>query len=581
MEIMKNRIFITLLLLAVVNSACEKYLDRPPLDQLTDQQITFSAKEMELYANKYYGNFPVLAGPDYGPYERDNASDNLVSGNYNYDAQISGTITVPASGGGWDWSMLRGLNFFLENYHKSNDPLSLTSPYIGEIYFWRAWFYYEKLKQFGDVPWVNTALYADSEELFDGRVSRTVIADSIIADLDRAVSFLPEKNLADDGRIHKDVALLFQSRVALYEGTWEKYHAGTEFGVEGSDFNRFFRTAASAAKQVMDKGVYAIEVVGGDIEKGYWSLFNQTDLSTNKEVLLWKKYDLALGITNNSQSIWGVSDNNTGVSKYMVDAYLCSDGLPISISPLYRGDDLVEEEAVDRDPRLRQTVFQRGDPRVIKDGQVMGRFTVPDMTFDSRLRNTTGYQLYKGCDPAAVHEGGYITASIIFRYAEALCNYAEAKAELGECTQEDLDNSVNKLRDRVGMPHMKVEVGFVDPNWDFPELSPLINEIRRERRVEFACEGYRFDDLMRWAAVNLIKRPMIGAKMQQFADIKNEFRPVLNPSAILVNKDGYIAPHANSPAQNGWQFDEKKHWLKPIPSNELVLNPNLVQNPGY
>ena len=131
------------------------------------------------------------------------------------------------------------------------------------------------------------------------------------------------------------------------------------------------------------------------------------------------------------------------------------------------------------------------------------------------------------------------------------------------------------------MPHMTVDVGFVDPKWDFPGLSPLLNEIRRERRVEFACEGYRFDDLMRWAAVNLIKRPMIGAKMKQFADIKDQFKPVLDPGAIPVNDAGYIAPHWNSPAKSGWQFDENKNWLKPLPSNELVLNSNLEQNPGY
>ena len=134
----KYSLFIVLLGLLI--TSCEDFLDRDPLDKITDQQMTFSAKEMELYANKYYGNFPVLGGADYGPYERDNASDNLVSGSYIFDAQISGTITVPSSGGGWDWTMLRGLNFFIDNYHKSQDPISETAPYIGEIYFWRAGF---------------------------------------------------------------------------------------------------------------------------------------------------------------------------------------------------------------------------------------------------------------------------------------------------------------------------------------------------------------------------------------------------------------------------------------------------------
>ncbi|WP_106827770.1 RagB/SusD family nutrient uptake outer membrane protein [Parabacteroides pacaensis] len=575
----KYNLFIVLISLLTIS--CEDFLDRDPLDKITDVQMSFTAKEMELYANKYYGNFPTLSGFDYGPYERDNASDNLVSGAYNYDAQISGTITVPSSGGGWNWEMLRGLNFFIENYHKSPDPITQTAPYIGEIYFWRAWFYYDKLKQFGDLPWINKALDANSEALYDGRISRSIITDSILADLDKATLLLPEKESAIAGRLHKDAALLFQSRVALYEGCWEKYHDGTPFGVQNAKPDKYFRIATEAAKTIIDKEIYKIEPVDGDKEKGYWKLFNQTDLSANKEVLLWKKYDMSLGVYNNSQNIWGVSDNNTGVSKYMVNSYLCTDGKPISISPLYQGDDLIENEVKDRDPRLAQTIFLKGEPRVIINGQVSGYFTLPDMTYDSRLRNTTGYQLAKGCDPSAVHEGGYITASIIFRYAEVLCNYAEAKAELEECTQSDLDLSVNQLRERVGMPYMTVNVGFNDPDWDFPELSPLLNEIRRERRIEFACEGYRFDDLMRWAAVRLIKRPMIGAKMKQFADVKDEFKPVLDPEAIPVNEKGYIAPHWNSPAKNGWKFDENKNWLKPLPSNELVLNSNLKQNPGY
>ena len=131
------------------------------------------------------------------------------------------------------------------------------------------------------------------------------------------------------------------------------------------------------------------------------------------------------------------------------------------------------------------------------------------------------------------------------------------------------------------MPPLMQSVGFSDPAWEFPEVSPLLNEIRRERKVELACEGYRFDDLMRWAATNIIKRPMIGAKMQQFIDEKDNFQPVLDPTAIPVNNDGFIAPHWNSPAKNGWQFDPSKNYLKPLPANELVINPALEQNPGY
>lgn len=577
---MKRYVFLLVIFVCLFFYSCEDFLDREPLDKITDQEMTFSAKEMELYANKYYGNFPVFSGYDYGPYERENASDNMVSGAYNWDTQISGVITVPASGGGWDWSTLRGLNFFIENYHRSTDPIEQTAPFIGEIYFWRAWFYYDMVRQFGDVPWVNKPLYADSEELFDSRVSRTIVIDSVISDLNKAIELLPEKSNVVQGRIHKDVALLYQSRVALYEATWEKYHKGTVFCPPEAKPEYFFRIAADAAQRLIDKNIYRIEPVG-NVEKGYWNLFNQEDYSDNSEVLLWKKYDMELSVFHYAQNIWGVSDNNTGLSRYLIDSYLCKDGLPISISPLYKGNNSIENETTDRDPRLTQTMFVKGDPRVVVDGEVQGVFSLPDLTFESRLRNTTGYQLSKGCAPAASHTNGSTVACIIFRYAEALLNYAEAKAELGECDQQVLDISINQLRDRVGMPHLLENVGFVDPNWDFPEISGLLNEIRRERRVELACEGFRFDDLMRWRAIHLIKRPMLGAKMQQFVEQKDDFSPVLDPNSILVNDEGYIAPHWNSPAKNGWQFDENKNWLKPLPSNELVLNPNLELNPGY
>jgi starch-binding outer membrane protein, SusD/RagB family len=127
------------------------------------------------------------------------------------------------------------------------------------------------------------------------------------------------------------------------------------------------------------------------------------------------------------------------------------------------------------------------------------------------------------------------------------------------------------------MPHLTVAVGFTDPNWEFPALSPLLNEIRRERRIELALEGFRFDDLMRWRAHHLLQRPLMGAKYSQF--VGKPFNPPLNN--ILVSSDGYIFPYLNTPATNGWQFDPAKHYLLPLPTNELVLNPNLEQNPGY
>ena len=573
------KIFLWLSLFLLV--ACEDFLDRPPLNTITDQEISFSKTEVELYMNKYYGNFPSAGVTEYGIFGLDNSSDNMIHGNYNYNALLSGVYIEPTSGGGWDWSNIRSVNFFLENYHKSKENFPVIAPYVGEAYFWRAWFYFGLLKNFGDLPWINKTLSIDSKELYGERISRSIIADSILMDMDKAVSFLQPRSQTVQGRIHKEAALLFKARVALYEATWEKYHDGTVFGVKGANPEYFFRIAADATEELMNMGTHGIEKGGVNFDEYYWGLFNKKDYSSSKEIMMYRAYSIALGITEGTNRYFGISDANTGISKYLVDSYLCKDGLPISISPLYKGDDLVDDELENRDPRLTQTIYKKGDVRNSVNGVPAGYFSYPDMAYESRLRNTTGYQLKKGGNPEASHTTDDETGTIIFRYAEALLIHAEAKAELNECTQEVLDKTINVLRDRVGMPHLSIDVGFVDPNWDFPNLSPLLNEIRRERRVELACEGYRFDDLYRWAATSLIKRPMYGAKMQQFIDAKDQFKPELDPNTISVNEQGYIAPHWNSPAKNGWQFDENKNYLYAIPLDQLIMNPNLKQNPGY
>lgn len=573
--------FFSLSLMLMVFCSCEDFLDRPPLNMITDKEISFSATEMELYVNKYYGSFPSPWDTEYGIFGLDNSSDNMIHGNYNYNQLLSGVYIEPISGGGWDWTNIRSVNFFLENYTRTKENMNVVAPYIGEAYFWRAWYYYSLLKKYGDLPWINKTLSTDSEELYSERLSRSIIADSIIADMDKAVEYLSPRSSTKQGRIHKEVALLFQARIALYEGAWEKYHNGTPFGVLNADPDKYFRKAASATEQLIKMNTHQIEKGGTKSDEYYWGIFNKSDYSQSKEIMLYRAHSVALGILEWTNNYFGVSDANTGVSKYLIESYLCKDGKPISLSPLYKGDDYVEDELENRDPRLTQTVYKKGDVRNSVNGNVSGYFIYPDMAFESRLRNTTGYQLKKGANPEANHTSGDETGTIIFRYAEALLIYAEAKAELNECTQDVLDISINVLRDRVEMPHLSVNIDYEDPKWDFPEVSPLLNEIRRERRVELACEGYRFDDLFRWRAIHLIKRPMRGAKMQQFIEAKDQFKPELDPSNVPVDTEGYIAPHWNSPAKSGWEFNANKNFLYALPLDDLIMNPSLKQNPGY
>lgn len=578
---MKNfHSIIFLLLWIVVFTSCKKLLDKPPKDALTDKEMGFSATEMKLYSNQFYGSLPGWrAGPDYstGIFGYDNSSDNMVNGNYANNARLAGLLTVPPSGGGWDWGNIRAVNYFLANYHVTTEPAAIVNTYIGEMYFWRAWFYYGLFQQFGQLPWYSRPLTPNDLELLQSpRLPRNQVADSMLADLDKAIELLSPVGVAEPLRINKSAALAFKSRVALYEGTWEKYQAGTPFGVTDADPNKYFRQVVSAAEALIATDKHSIPPFQATPRWNYWRLFNQKDLSSNTEMILWKKFDKSLGLTHFGQNNLSYHGDNTGISKQLVDAYLAIDGKPVSISPLYMGDDSIARLIRNRDPRLEQTILVRGHPRYIVDGDTT-KFNEPAINLAAGQRNTTGYQLFKGAAPDDADGSGSVTASIAFRYAEVLLNYAEAKAELGEATQAVLDASINKLRARVGMPSLLVTVGFTDPAWEFPTLSPLLNEIRRERRVELALEGFRFDDLMRWRAHHLIKRPLYGAKYQQF--VGKTFNPPLPD--IPVSGDGYIYPLKNTPAAGGWQFNENKNYLAPLPTSELTLNPNLKQNPNY
>lgn len=208
---------------------------------------------------------------------------------------------------------------------------------MGEALFFRAQFYFGMMKSFGALPWINKPLEPSSPELFDARLPRNVIADSIISDLENAISYLPTKGSAQAGRLTKEVAMLFQSRVALFEGTWEKYHAGTPFGVQGSNGTAYLQKAAAVAEALINSGVQQLDNVGA--ANGYWSLFNKTDYSSSKEIMLWRQFDVTQGQYNNWHN-YTTSGAGRGLTKNLVDYYLCTDGLPISVRPLFHGNDL-------------------------------------------------------------------------------------------------------------------------------------------------------------------------------------------------------------------------------------------------
>ena len=574
-----KKIFSCLFLGALILSSCEDFLDKTPLDQITDQNYWKTTSDLELYVNQYYTQFPgfTIGSQNAGIFSIDNNSDNMIPAAFN--TTLGGVSTLPSSGGGWSWTNIRSVNVFLDNYKNVASPLEDYNTYVGEAMFFKAYFYFNLLKTFGDVPWYAKPLQTNSEGLFDPRTPRHVVADSILSLLDNAITRLKVSDDVIPFRINKEVALLFKSRVALFEGTWEKYHAGTAFGAAENKANVFLQQAVDAASELINMGTVGIYSTGNPA-KDYVNLFNAADYAGISEVMLWKKFDrnLAMG---HSVYLTTYNGHGTGLSKELVESYLATDGLPISLSGVYNGDANYITETVNRDPRLIQTIFMPGDEVTVRDGNVVRSFEKPDLAESSFFINTTGYQIEKGHRPVKYTDADFNdsdNASIIFRYAEVLLNYAEAKAELGTVTQEDLDMSVNKLRDRVSMPHMNLTdiSSWNDPDWDFPTLTPAINEIRRERRVELASEGFRFDDLRRWKAHHLVVgvRPL-GAKFSP-----SDYPELEVGKDIFINGDGYIDPYQKS-LPSGWGFDPNRDYLSPIPTNELTLNSNLAQNPGW
>ena len=302
------------------------------------------------------------------------------------------------------------------------------------------------------------------------------------------------------------------------------------------------------------------------------------NLAGNPEVLYWRKYQLGV-FTNHVQSYFEYAG---GATKNFVEDYLCTDGLPIPLSPLYKGDDKIEDVFENRDPRLRQTVLHPADAAKYRYHLNDGRAYPRIQGMEGGYLSTTGYHIIKHYNADDQIGKAFDTAespAIILRFAEALLNYAEAQAELGKATQADLDLTVNKLRDRVGMPHLKLGSEPVDPRYTADGVSPLLVEIRRERRIELFMEGFRYNDLKRWKQGKKLTIPTLGLRWDAAAIArypKANVQSSVDPASGKTYIDVYKGTDWANPV-----FDEAKHYLWPIPLNTLAQNPAIKQNPGW
>lgn len=550
---MKNRNIIYMIILTVlVFASCKKdsFLNRYPLSDISQQNFFTNETDLQLYCNQYYSQLPTQYFVDLD----DNSDDKA---NTSINTFLAGTYTVPTTGGQWDFSFIRTCNYFLANYSKAAISDSIKNVYVAETLFFRANDFWGKVKTFGDVPYINKYITDTSKSvLYGSRMPHKQVMDSVLKDLTFAVAHLPAN--AADGRLNKNMALALMSRVCLWEGTYRKY-----FNV--GDQNTYLQQASTAAEQLMNSGQYSIYSTGHP-QTDYYNLFIQEELQGNPEAIMPMRY-LPVVLTNNFDRQLGEAGD--GYSKDFARTFLCTDGLPTSLSPLYKGDDTPDEEATNRDPRYAQEIATRGFDFLNGD-----LITLPRI---GTSVTSTGYQPIKGRSSSlAAWNANQSTYDVfIFRYAETLLIEAEAKAELGQCTQATIDATINKLRDRVGMPHMVIASLVKDPKSDFPDVPVLIDEIRRERRIELASEGFRFDDLHRWHAGTLINNPETVLGMKLTPALRAQY-PADQVSSIVVNANNYIQIY---PGINRVWND--KLYLYPLPTQELTLNPNLKQNPGW
>lgn len=592
MTIKMKRYIIFAALATLGLSSCDSALERTPQSQLSPESYFRTETDLQLFSNTFYNN---LLDKDMFAHQSDQYTQLVMSN----EMRGGTTRTVPKSGGGWSWGDLRKLNTMLEYINNCSDEAAVKK-YTGVCQFFRAYIYYDKVRRFGDVPWIDKQLGSADAELYNPRDSREYVMTKMLEDIDSAIEKLPSE--VSVYRVNKWTALALKSSFCLFEGTYRKYH---ELNLEGHDYQYYLNLAAEAAKEIIDGGKYKLYSTGKPNED-YMTLFAEENADKG-EYILAINFDFGLEIFNNSTAFAILqTQGRTGVTKKIVDSYLMKDGSRFTDKPGWQTMQF-KEEVADRDPRLAQSIRTPGYHRI---GQT--QVLAPDFA-----ASVTGFQTVKFVmNPSAGNNGvdrpdRSINDLPVIRYAEILLNYAEAKAELGTLTQEDLNISVNKIRERAGMPNLNMAEANANPDWylaskeygymnvDKGANKGVILEIRRERTIELAQEGYtRWFDLMRWKEGNCVDQEVYGmyfpgpGEYDLTGDGKTDIvlytdtKPEGSVTAYKIGTDiylsngesGYVNPHRDTERT---KFNEVRDYLYPIPINDRSLNPNLAQNPGW
>lgn len=576
--------YILLIITALIGlSSC---LDKQPLAQMSPENFFSTENELEAFSNTFYTVFPST-----DLYSE--SVDNVIG--LELSEEVRGARVIPASGGDWTWGTLRDVNTMLGNIDNCEDE-EVRMRYEGLARFFRAYFYFEKVRKFGDVPWYDKELSSTDSDLYKPRDSRELVMQNLLADLDFAIEHLPSKKSLYT--VTKWTALALKSRACLFEGTFRKYHGITIEG--GKDWQWYLEECADASYEFIASSGYSIYKVGGT-SAAYRNLFVSVD-AAQTEVILARDYNKSLNVVHNSNyRTMSASFGRPGITRKIIASYLMANGNRFTDNPAWEKMEFVEETK-NRDPRLSQSIRTPGYKRI--GGSVE---LAPD--FSSCV---TGYQPTKYVGSSA-HDGynkAYLDL-IIFRAAEVYLNYAEAKAELGTLTQTDLGYSISKIRDRVGMPELKMDAANATPDpflmsraTGYVNVSGantgVILEIRRERTIELLGEGHRFFDMVRWKEGKAFEQPLLGmyfpgpGEYDLNDDGINDVHlykgktPSTTTSKLLLKIDqdvlltdgdkGCISPHKG----NTGRWNENRDYLYPIPTDDRSLTGGaLLQNPGW
>ncbi len=549
----KLTIYISAILL--LTSCSKDFLDRGSQIIFDDTNFWTSESNVKSYCWEFYNRFKGFGTGTNGDFYFTTFSDDQAASGM--DAFPS---AAPASDANWEYTYIRKANLLLARANKVPMSQEAINHYLGVAKFFRAYEYANMVRHFGDVPYINEYLdQGQTEMIYTPRTPRKAVVDSIISDLQFAAQNIRttdrNKAMGDVNVLSKEAVWAYLSRVALYEGTYSKYVAGDAVQAE-----KLLRIAKDAASNLVANAdlPYKLSPV-------YKEVYSSLDLSKNSEVILYKSY--LSGIM--THSVVGYTNSSTmmsGLTKDAVDSYLCSDGLPISLSPLYKGDNNIENTLSDRDLRLVQSVEN-----------TLAYIGTPN---DKGFTSSTGYKITKfdnsDLTASEILAPNNPTDAPIFWLAEVYLNYAEAAAELGELTQTDINNTINLLRTRAGIVGMSLASIPDDPARD-SDVSPLLWEIRRERRCELMMDGFREWDIRRWGKLKYLDpsvKPAIfmGAKV-----------PVpQGENGPATDAEGYILPYGAGVER---EIILPKYYLDPIPTGQQTLyilkGIEFPQNPGW